>query len=93
MGKQAELSNVIPNPLKDSSAWSGSGINGGDAGLQLWVRANDSDGMVPIGEIDGTRDDMLYGSFRVGMKLSPVNGTCGAFFWVNTLHFDDDVVH
>lgn len=82
-GKQAETGNVIPNPLKDANAWLGEAVNGGDAGLQMWVRGQDSNGMVPMAEIDGTRSDLLYGSFRIGMKATSVNGTCGAFFWVS----------
>ncbi|KAK4988228.1 hypothetical protein LTR50_004054 [Elasticomyces elasticus] len=37
--------------------------------------------MVEMGEIVTERDDMLYGSFRVGMKTTGVPGTCAAFFW------------
>jgi beta-glucanase (GH16 family) len=39
--------------------------------------------MVRSGEIDSLRRDMRYGSFRVGMKMSDVPGTCAAFFWVS----------
>jgi len=92
-GKMAEVGNVIPNPLKDSNAWLGESVNGGDAGLQMWVRANDSNGAVPMAEIDGTRMDLLYGSFRIGMKATSVNGTCGAFFWVSFFRRVADVVY
>jgi len=50
-------------------------------GLQLLVRP-DVNGLIPMAEVDSKRTDMLYGSFRVRMKMSSVNGTCGAFFWV-----------
>ncbi|KAF2490132.1 concanavalin A-like lectin/glucanase [Lophium mytilinum] len=79
-GKQFTTSNVVSNPLKDPYSWAGDSVLGGDAGLQLWAR-KDNDGMIPAAEIATERTDFLYGSFRVGMKMSKVNGTCGAFFW------------
>ena len=84
-GKQASTDNVVANPLKSQYDWSGDGVNGGDAGLQLIVRGGtpDKGGLVPMAELATTRDDMLYGSFRAGMKITNVNGTCGAFFWVD----------
>lgn len=81
-GKEFLVGNSILNPLKDPSAWSGEGEDSGDAGLQLWVRGDHSHGFVNGAELASVRHDALYGSFRVGMKLSPQNGTCGAFFWV-----------
>jgi hypothetical protein len=81
-GKEFRLANVVSNPLRDPFSWAGASVNGGDAGLQLWVR-KDADGLIPAAEIAAQRTDILYGSFRVGMKMSKVNGTCGAFFWVN----------
>ncbi|KAF1978772.1 concanavalin A-like lectin/glucanase [Bimuria novae-zelandiae CBS 107.79] len=80
-GKEFDVANVELNPLKDSSAWSGDSENGGDAGLKLWVRGDHSHGFVGSAEVATVRDDAFYGSFRVGMKLSAQNGTCGAFFW------------
>lgn len=81
-GKDFELENIVTNPLKDSKAWSGDAEHGGDAGLELWVRANNRNGLVSGAEVVTTRDDALLGSFRVGMKLSNSSGTCGAFFFV-----------
>ena len=82
-GKNASLSNVLSNPLKSKYDWAGDGVNGGDAGLQLWVRGGTpKDGLVPIAEVATRREDMLFGTFRVGMKVTGVPGTCGAFFWV-----------
>ncbi|KAF2138694.1 glycoside hydrolase family 16 protein [Aplosporella prunicola CBS 121167] len=80
-GKMASLANVIANPLKNSWDWSGEGIHGGDPGMQLWARSEIVEDMVGMGEIVADRTDMLYGSFRVAMKLTAVPGTCGAFFW------------
>lgn len=39
-GKNASLDDVAVNPLKSQYDWAGSGINGGDAGLQLHVRVS-----------------------------------------------------
>jgi len=84
-GKAAMLSNLITNPLPNKTIWGGT--TQVDPGLQLWVRqalvplAGTSSTMVSSAEIASTRDDMLYGSFRIGAKFSAVNGTCGAFFF------------
>ncbi|KAF4543849.1 Glycoside hydrolase family 16 [Lasiodiplodia theobromae] len=80
-GKMATLENVMANPLKNSWDWAGTAVNDSDAGLQLVVRSQVVDDMVPIGEVVAARTDMLYGSFRVAMKMAGVPGTCGAFFW------------
>ena len=81
-GKNFLLSNVNTNPIKDSKAWTGASEKGGDAGLQLWVRGDHSQGYVSSSEAATVRDDALYGSYRVSMKLSSQSGTCGSFFWV-----------
>ncbi len=81
-GKLAAPENVVANPLQDQYSWNGSSVLGGDPGMQMWVRGVPVEGMVGMGEIAALRDDMLYGTFRVGMKLTGVRGTCGAFFWV-----------
>lgn len=82
-GTSFQVDNVIGNPLTNSSAWLGPGINAGDAGLQLYVRGEiPLDGLVPTSEIDSARADIRFGSMRAAMKLSAVTGTCGAFFWV-----------
>ncbi|PSK43160.1 Beta-glucanase [Elsinoe australis] len=89
-GKAAQVENVLVNPLRDEWDWGGEGINGGDPGLQLWVRNqanllqlqdNDDELAIKTGEMAMLRDDMVYGSFRVGMKMSSIRGTCAAFFW------------
>ncbi|GAB7339221.1 hypothetical protein MBLNU457_5879t1 [Dothideomycetes sp. NU457] len=83
-GKSMMLSNLVTNPVPNMSTWGG---QGSDPGLQLWVRqelvplSGTTSEMVSGAEIASTRDDMLYGSFRVGAKFSSVNGTCGAFFF------------
>jgi hypothetical protein len=68
-GKQAHPENVIPS----------------SQGLQLWVHPpHDDNKTVPMAEVASSRTDMIYGTFRIRAKLSSVNGTCGAFFWVST---------
>ena len=75
--------NVITNPLTSKDAWSGTGRQGDDAGLRLLVKGGiPESGFVPSAEINSERADMRYGSFRAGMKVTGVNGTCAAFFWV-----------
>ncbi|KAK1243082.1 hypothetical protein MKX07_003710 [Trichoderma sp. CBMAI-0711] len=39
------------------------------------------DEAIPVAELASARKDMFFGSYRAGMKLTPVNGTCAAFFW------------
>lgn len=82
-GKNASLTNVLANPLKSKYDWAGDGVNGGDAGLQMIVRGGlPTDGLVPMAEVTTARGDLLFGTFRVGMKVTGTSGTCGAFFWV-----------
>jgi hypothetical protein len=50
-------------------------------GIQLIVRPANN-GVVSGAELVSARNDMRYGTFRVGMKTSSVSGTCSAFFWV-----------
>jgi len=81
LGKRMQVRNVDTNPLKDKFSWSGETENGGDPGLRLWVRGDHSDGYVNGGELVSLRDDVWYGSFRVGMKMASVSGTVGSMFW------------
>ena len=84
-GKNASLANVVANPLKNKDEWAGEGVKGGDAGLQLWVKGGvPRDGLVGMAEVTTVREDLLFGTWRVGMKTTGVGGTCGAFFWVGT---------
>ena len=83
-GQQFALRNVDPNPAESPGENSGPGVHGGDPGLILTVESEIVDGMVPGGQIASDRRDVLHGTFRTGMKLTSVNGTCAAFFWVCT---------
>lgn len=79
-GRQTELKNVVSNPSKEGSA--STGILGGEPGLELWVRTTaENDEYVSVAEVDSTRTDMLYGTFRAGIQTTAINGTCAAFFW------------
>ncbi|KAF2838077.1 glycoside hydrolase family 16 protein [Patellaria atrata CBS 101060] len=80
-GMAKKISNVIANPVNNHSAWSGETENGGDAGLQLWVRAGNHGNLISSAEMSAVDRDMLYGSYRVSMKMTGTAGTCGAFFW------------
>ena len=86
-GKSAQLENVVANPLSNIYDWGGMGEDGADPGLQLRTRKiEDGQGtgaLIGMGEIASERNDMLYGSFRIGVKMNGVRGTCGAFFWVS----------
>ncbi|KAK3680259.1 hypothetical protein LTR78_000637 [Recurvomyces mirabilis] len=53
----------------------------GSAGLDLYVRSQTVDGMVPTAEVVTSRTDILHGSFRIGMQTPATNGTCAAFFF------------
>ncbi|KAL9595105.1 MAG: hypothetical protein Q9219_006648 [cf. Caloplaca sp. 3 TL-2023] len=82
-GKDASPKQIALNPLKSRYDWAGNGINGQEAGAQVLVKGGDpgEGGMIPMGEMSTNRTDMLYGSFRAGIKLTGLPGTCGAFFW------------
>jgi hypothetical protein len=83
-GESAQITQVISNPLVNNSLYSGPSVLGGDAGLQLHVQGGvPKDGLVPIAELNSVRQDMLWGSYRAGIKLTGTPGTCGAFFWVS----------
>jgi len=85
-GKYATPRNVVLNPLVSWDTWTGDGVLGGDPGLRVWVNSSLVAGMVPMGEMVSLRDDMIYGSYRINMKVTGTSGTCGAFFWVSTSH-------
>jgi len=51
-------------------------------GLKLVVGSALIGGKVPGAEMDTSRLDMAWGTFRASIKLTDVRGTCAAFFWV-----------
>lgn len=84
-GKNASLSNILTNPLQSAYDFTGIGTNNsGAGGLQLYVRSGSTataGSLIGASELVTNRSDILYGSFRAGMKVTPVNGTCSAFFF------------
>ncbi|KAF4966791.1 hypothetical protein FSARC_5578 [Fusarium sarcochroum] len=53
-----------------------------EGNLELLVgNAVNKDGAITASEIDTSRRDFHWGSFRAGMKLTSTKGTCAAFFW------------
>ena len=84
------IDHIQSNPLLGAMKWTGPGIRGGDPGAQLLVGGGiPADGHVSVAEMDSSRGDLLWGSYRAALKLTPVPGTCSAFFWVNfhMIHF------
>ena len=80
-GRKTMVRNAVSNPASNLKV-SDDGILGGQAGLRLYVRKlNPDDQYVSVVEADTFRTDMMYGSFRAGIKTTNINGTCGAFFW------------
>ena len=79
--------NVVPQPVPPHQQGNTSG--GEDAGLVLRVSTVLQREAVVSAEIDTTRKDLMYGSFRAGMKLPNVSGTCAAFFWVSEASLTD----
>ena len=84
-GQSFVVDNVVTNPINDRKSWSGPGRSGGDAGLHFVVENAPNDDMVRGAEIATDRLDLSYGSYRAGIKITNVPGTCSAFFWVSPL--------
>lgn len=82
-GEMFSRDNVLINPPSHDSppGESDDGDSSGH-GLQLVVKANTVDGMVPVGEIATKRGDIYHGTFRASIKLTRSSGTCTAFYWV-----------
>ena len=59
---------------------------GGDPGLQFIVRGGAPvDGYIPVAQMNSARDGLLWGSYRASLKLTPIAGTCSAFFWASQI--------
>ncbi|CAK7208090.1 hypothetical protein SEUCBS140593_000015 [Sporothrix eucalyptigena] len=80
-GEMYAVDNMQTQVDPNSHVEDGQAKNGQPAGLSLIVKSSLVGDMVPVSEIDSNRTDILYGSFRAGMKLTNVSGTCSAFFW------------
>ncbi|RPA93521.1 concanavalin A-like lectin/glucanase [Choiromyces venosus 120613-1] len=80
-GRKTQAKNVISNPSIQHNV-SATGVNGDPAGLELFVRELETgEDHIGVAEVDSRRTDIIYGTFRAGIKATGVNGTCGAFFW------------
>jgi beta-glucanase (GH16 family) len=73
---------VVSNNIEDNNVSQGPGKVGPDAGLQLVVGSQLENNLVPNAEIATTELNYHYGTFRAGIKVTGVSGTCSAFFWV-----------
>ncbi|KAI1106880.1 glycoside hydrolase family 16 protein [Jackrogersella minutella] len=73
--------NVISNNIADEQVFSGTGTKGGDAGLNLVVKSEIRDGMVTGADVSTTNLHYFHGTFRAGIKVTDIPGTCSAFFW------------
>lgn len=80
---QFDPNNVKLNRISNPTNWTGPGELGGDPGLQLSVGVGATpDGFTRCAQLNTVREDMIWGSYRVLLKLPSVAGTCSAFFWV-----------
>lgn len=84
-GEFFTVDNVISNNIADINVFDQSGEKGGDAGVQLIVGSESVDNMLTTSEIATTDLHYFHGTFRAGMKLTDIAGTCSAFFWVSNL--------
>jgi hypothetical protein len=82
-GESFMVKNVMSDTIKDAATFGGPGSTGLDAGLHLVVRDVMQDDRVPVAEISTTGLHYYYGTFRAGIKITNVAGTCSAFFWVS----------
>ncbi|KAK2072335.1 hypothetical protein P8C59_006694 [Phyllachora maydis] len=80
-GEMYDIDDVATNPGAGGNINSRTGSNGKSAGLELTVPSQLVDGMVPATEMDTSRLDVWWGTFRASMKMTSVPGTCAAFFW------------
>ncbi|KAI1340576.1 glycoside hydrolase family 16 protein [Xylariaceae sp. FL0016] len=82
-GELFTVDDVFANTIADRAVFDGDGVRGPGAGLQLMVKGNSeiAGGMVSNAEIATTGLDYFYGTYRAGIKVTDVEGTCSAFFW------------
>lgn len=72
---------------KDSKAKDNNDDTEGGGGLELLVGGKVVDGMVQNAEVATIELDYFYGTYRVGLKVTDVPGTCTAFFWVSVFFY------
>jgi hypothetical protein len=82
-GMNFTIQNVVSNPILNESVWTGPGEFGPNPGVQLSVGGGiPANGYVQVAEMDSSREDLLWGTYRAAMQLTLEPGTCSAFFWV-----------
>lgn len=84
-GELFTVDNVVSSNIPDIKVFDQAGNHGGDAGLHLIVGSKIVNGMVASAEVSTTDLHFSYGTFRTGIKLTDIPGTCSAFFWVRDL--------
>ncbi|KAI1457078.1 glycoside hydrolase family 16 protein [Annulohypoxylon moriforme] len=80
-GESYTPQNVISNNIANEQVFEGSGTKGGDAGLNLVVKSEIQNGMVTGADVSTTDVHYFHGTFRAGIKVTDIPGTCSAFFW------------
>ncbi|KAI1144578.1 glycoside hydrolase family 16 protein [Hypoxylon sp. FL0543] len=80
-GESYTPQNVISNNIADPQVFAGPGSKGGDAGLNLVVKSEIREGMVTSADVSTTNSNYYHGTFRAGIKVTDIPGTCAAFFW------------
>ncbi|TQV90499.1 glycoside hydrolase family 16 protein [Cordyceps javanica] len=78
-GKSFTLDNIVACPSGGSPT--DGCANSGAKGMTLRVGSQLSNRAVTSAEMATPSDNMKWGSYRCGMQLSAVNGTCASFFW------------
>ncbi|KAF3908651.1 Beta-glucanase [Arthrobotrys entomopaga] len=71
------------------------GIYGGQSGLNLFVPHNytliNGQQYLLGAELDSTRNDMFYGTFRIGYRPTRFPGTCFGFYWYHDDNQEIDI--
>ncbi|KAK6527981.1 hypothetical protein TWF281_009240 [Arthrobotrys megalospora] len=93
-GRATRLQAIVPNPAVNLSINS-KGIYGGHAGLNLLVPRNytviKGEKYLIGAELDSTRNDMFYGTFRIGYRTTKWPGTCFGFYWYHDDNQEIDI--
>lgn len=81
--------NSVSNAIADLRNWTTAPVLGGDPGLRLLVAPGiPPNSLVPVAEVDSSRVDLLYGSYRFGVKVPSIAGTCTSVYFVSiTSHY------
>jgi len=86
-GMNYTIESVVSNPIVNHSQWVGPGMDGPNAGLQLMVDSGlPVSGYIKTAQMNSAREDLLWGTYRAGLKLTNIPGTCASFFWVSSHH-------